>query len=227
MPDTILIIEDEPDVRELLTYHFRRAGYRTVTAAEGPAGLAMALDGAPALVVLDLMLPGMGGNTVCQRIKGDSRTAHIPVLMLTAKADEVDRILGLELGADDYVTKPFSPREVVLRVKKLLQPARGGATAAEVLTHGDIVVDLAKHVATVKGRPVDLTATEFNLLAMLLQRRGRVQSRDVLLRDVWGYEVDMDTRTVDTHVRRLRAKLGCSAGLVETVRGVGYRCINA
>ncbi|HPA18632.1 MAG TPA: response regulator transcription factor [Verrucomicrobiae bacterium] len=227
MSDTVLIIEDEPDVLALLVHHIERAGYRTATARDGAVGLGMVRDRLPALVMLDLMLPGMEGTAVCQKIKGDSRTAHIPVLMLTARADEVDRILGLELGADDYVTKPFSPREVVLRVKKLLQPNRGGMESAEVLRRGDIVLDRVRHVATANGRPLDLTATEFNLLAILLERRGRVQSREVLLRDVWAYEADVDTRTVDTHVRRLRAKLGESADVVETVRGVGYRCPNA
>jgi DNA-binding response OmpR family regulator len=177
----------------------------------------------PALIVLDLMLPQLAGTEVCKQLKADSRTAHVPILMLTAKAEEVDRILGLELGAEDYVTKPFSPRELVLRVKKLLDRAHGGAKPAEVLTHGDLVVDLAKHQAALKGRPVELTATEFKLLATLLERRGRVQTRDGLLQDVWGYEGDVDTRTVDTHVRRLREKLGKAADRIETVRGVGYR----
>jgi two-component system phosphate regulon response regulator PhoB len=227
MPDTILIIEDESDVLDLVVYHLKRAGYQTATARDGAAGLAKARDLLPAALVLDLMLPGMEGTEICKRLKADPKTAHIPVLMLTAKAEEVDRVLGLELGADDYVTKPFSPRELVLRVKKLLEHARGGVKPAEVLTHGDLVVDLAKHSATVKGRPVDLTVTEFRLLATLLERRGRVQPRDLLLRDVWGYEGDVDTRTVDTHVRRLREKLGKSADAIETVRGVGYRCAEA
>jgi len=227
MADTILIIEDEPDVLDLLVYHLRRAGYRTECCGDGAAGLTKALDTPPALIVLDLMLPGMEGTAVCQRIKADPRTAHVPVLMLTARAEEVDRILGLELGADDYVTKPFSPREVVLRVKRLLKSSATNPGAVEVVTHGDITIDLARYTATVKGRPMDLTATEFKLLAMLLQRRGRVQTREVLLRDVWGYDAAMDTRTVDTHVRRLRAKLRGRADLVETVRGVGYRCSSA
>lgn len=224
MAETILVIEDEPDVLDLLVYHLRRAGYRTESCGDGAVGLAKALDTPPALIVLDLMLPGMEGTAVCQRIKTDPRTAHIPVLILTARAEEVDRILGLELGADDYVTKPFSPRELVLRVKRLLKSAGSNTCAVEVVTHGDITIDLARYTATVKGRPMDLTATEFKLLTILLQRRGRVQTRDVLLRDVWGYDAAMDTRTVDTHVRRLRAKLRGCADLVETVRGVGYRC---
>jgi two-component system phosphate regulon response regulator PhoB len=176
-------------------------------------------------VVLDLMLPEVEGTDVCKRLKAEAKTAQIPILMLTAKAEEVDRVLGLELGADDYVTKPFSPREVVLRIKSILRRAQGEAEPAEVLKIGDIVVDRAKHEVTVKNKPVELTATEFKLLAMLMERRGRVQSRDRLLTDVWGYEGDVDTRTVDTHVRRLREKLGKAADCIETIRGVGYRFV--
>lgn len=223
MPDTILIVEDEQDVLDLVAYNLKKAGYHTVSARDGAAGLTKARDLLPALLVLDLMLPQMEGTEVCKRLKADPKTAHIPVLMLTAKAGEVDRILGLELGADDYVTKPFSPRELVLRVKKLLDRAKGGAKPVELLSCDDLVVDLAKHQVTLKGKPIDLTATEFKLLAMLLERRGRVQTRDRLLADVWGYEGDLDTRTVDTHVRRLREKLGKVADWIETVRGVGYR----
>lgn len=227
MPDTILIIEDETDVLDLVVYHLKKAGYQTFTARDGAIGLTKARDLSPALLVLDLMLPGMEGTEVCKRLKADPKTAHIPVIMLTAKAEEVDRVLGLELGADDYVTKPFSPRELVLRVKKLLVRAKGGAQPVEVLTHGDLVVDLAKHEATVKGRPVELTNTEFKLLGTLLERRGRVQTRDTLLHDVWGYEGDIDSRTVDTHIRRLREKLGKAGDRIETIRGVGYRFADA
>lgn len=224
MPDTILIVEDEEDVLELVVHHLRRAGYQTERASDGPTGLQKARSVLPNLVILDLMLPGLEGTTVCRQIKDDQRTAHIPLLMLTARADEVDRILGLELGADDYVTKPFAPRELVLRVRKLLARAGGAARPSAALARRDIVVDVATHTATAGTRPLDLTVTEFKLLAMLLERGSRVQSRDMLLRDVWGYEGDVDTRTVDTHVRRLRAKLGASAALIETVRGIGYRC---
>jgi DNA-binding response OmpR family regulator len=221
MTSTVLIIEDEPDVLDLVVFHLKKAGYQTATARDGAIGLTKARTLLPAALVLDLMLPGMEGTEVCKRLKADPKTGHIPVLMLTAKAEEVDRILGLELGADDYVTKPFSPRELVLRVKKLID--RGKAQPAEVLRRGDLVVDLAKHAVAVKDKPVELTATEFKLLATLMERRGRVQTRDTLLADVWGYEGDIDTRTVDTHVRRLRDKLGKAADLIETVRGVGYR----
>ncbi len=221
MNATILIVEDEPDVLDLIVFHLKKAGYTTATARDGQAGLTKARDLKPAALVLDWMLPGIEGIEVCKRLKAEAKTAHIPVLMLTAKAEEVDRILGLELGADDYVTKPFSPRELVLRVKKLIE--RGQKQPAEVLARGDLVVDLAKHAVTLKQRPVELTATEFKLLVTLMERRGRVQTRDTLLHDVWGYEGDLDTRTVDTHVRRLRDKLGKAADAVETVRGVGYR----
>ncbi len=223
MGDTILIVDDEQDVLDLLVYHLQRAGYKTLTARDGQTALQKAQDQLPALVVLDLMLPEVEGTEVCKRLKADAKTARIPVLMLTAKAEELDRVLGLELGADDYVTKPFSPREVVLRIKSILRRAQGEGEPAEVLKFGGIVVDLSKHEVTVKGKPLELTATEFKLLATLLERRGRVQSRDRLLNDVWGYEGDLDTRTVDTHVRRLREKLGKAADCVETIRGVGYR----
>ena len=223
MGDTILIVDDEQDVLDLLVYHLQRAGYKTLTARDGTTALQKAHEHLPALVVLDLMLPEVEGIEVCKRLKADSKTARIPVLMLTAKAEELDRVLGLELGADDYVTKPFSPREVVLRIKSILRRAQGEGEPVEVLKFGSITVDLSKHEATVKGKPLDLTATEFKLLATLMERRGRVQSRDRLLNDVWGYEGDVDTRTVDTHVRRLREKLGKAADCVETIRGVGYR----
>lgn len=223
MADTILIVDDEQDVLDLLVYHLQRAGYKPLAARDGATAIQKARDHMPSLVVLDLMLPEVEGTEVCKRLKADAKTAHIPILMLTAKAEEVDRVLGLELGADDYVTKPFSPREVVLRVKSILRRAQGDAEPAEVLKFGDVTVDRGKHEVAVKSKVVDLTATEFKLLATLMERRGRVQSRDRLLTDVWGYEGDVDTRTVDTHVRRLREKLGRAADCIETIRGVGYR----
>jgi len=223
MPETILIVDDEPDVSDLLVYNLQKAGYKTVTARDGNVALQKARDEVPSLIVLDLMLPQMDGTEVCRHLKADSKTAHIPIIMLTAKAEEVDRVVGLELGADDYVTKPFSPREIALRVKSVLRRASGKTAPAEILKFGDLTIDIAKHEVTLKGKVVDLTATEFKLLATLLERRGRVQSRDRLLTDVWGYEGDVDTRTVDTHMRRLREKLGKVSDYVETVRGVGYR----
>jgi DNA-binding response OmpR family regulator len=223
MPETILIVEDEQDVADLMMYNLRKAGYRVLAMRDGASGLKAAKDEIPSLVILDLMLPQLDGNEVCKQLKADPRTAGIPILMLTARAEEVDRVLGLELGADDYVTKPFSPREVMLRIRKLLERAAGPSASPEILKAGDIVVDQARHQALARNKPVDLTATEFKLLATLMERRGRVQTRDSLLNDVWGYEGNVDTRTVDTHVRRLREKLGKSADLIETVRGVGYR----
>jgi DNA-binding response OmpR family regulator len=219
----VLVVEDEPDVVEMLTRAFTRAsGFSVITAADGASGLRRAREEIPALVILDLMLPKMPGLEVCKILKSDSLTRHIPVLMLTAKAEEVDRIVGLELGADDYVTKPFSPREVVLRAQAIL---RRGQTSDETqsLVAGPIIIDGVRHQVTVNGKTVHLTSLEFKLLRTLVQRRGRVQERDRLLSDVWGYEAAIDTRTVDTHVRRLREKLGKAGDAIETIRGFGYR----
>ncbi len=218
----ILIIEDESDVADLLTLNLRKAGFRISTAADGASGLQKARDDRPDFIVLDLMLPKMLGLEVCRILKSDTATRHIPILMLTAKAEEIDRIVGLEFGADDYVTKPFSPREVVLRIKAILRRAEGGAED-EHLSAGSIVIDPARHEVSVHGKRVNLTSLEFKLLHTLMQRRGRVQARDRLLNDVWGYESVIDTRTVDTHVRRLRKKLGKAADAIESVRGFGYR----
>jgi phosphate regulon transcriptional regulator PhoB len=223
MAETILIVDDEPDVLDLLVYNLQKAGFKVNSARDGVTALRKARDETPALIILDLMLPQLDGTEVCRQLKADSKTAPIPIIMLTAKAEEVDRVVGLELGADDYVTKPFSPREIVLRVKTILRRASGKMGPVEVLKFGNLVVDIPKHEVVCSGRIVELTATEFKLLAMLMERRGRVQSRDRLLTDVWGYEGDVDTRTVDTHMRRLREKLGKAADYIETVRGVGYR----
>ena len=216
----ILIIEDENDVADLLTLTLRKAGFRISTRPDGASGLQNARDDKPDFVILDLMLPKMSGLEVCRILKSDTTTSHIPILMLTAKAEEIDRIVGLEFGADDYVTKPFSPREVVLRVRAIL---RRGETATESLTAGPISIDPARHEVRVNGKQVHLTSLEFKLLRLLMQRRGRVQDRDRLLNEVWGYESVIDTRTVDTHVRRLREKLGKVGDVIETVRGFGYR----
>jgi phosphate regulon transcriptional regulator PhoB len=226
--ESILIVDDEQDVVDLLVYNLQKAGYKTITTRDGTAALQKARDEVPSLIVLDLMLPQMDGIEVCRHLKAEPKTAHIPIIMLTAKAEEVDRVVGLELGADDYVTKPFSPRELALRVKGVLRRIGGKTAPAEVLKFGDLTVDIAKYEVTVKGKVTELTATEFRLLRTLLERRGRVQSRDRLLTDVWGYDGDVDTRTVDTHMRRLRGKLGRGvADYIETVRGVGYRFAGA
>jgi two-component system phosphate regulon response regulator PhoB len=220
---TILIIEDERDVVDLLALHLRKSGrFAVSTANDGASGLDKARNERPAFIILDLMLPKMPGLEVCKVLKTDPATRHIPIMMLTAKAEEIDRIVGLEFGADDYVTKPFSPREVILRIKAILR--RGEARQDdERLTAGAITIDPARHNVSVEGKRVNLTSIEFKLLCTLIQRRGRVQARDRLLNDVWGYESVIDTRTVDTHVRRLREKLGKAGTAVETVRGFGYR----
>ena len=219
----ILVADDEEDVLALVTNSLKSAGYSTLNADDGPSALASAREHMPALIVLDLMLPGMSGLEVCKALKSDSGTKHIPIIMLTAKSDEVDRILGFELGADDYMTKPFSPRELALRVQSVLRRTSAPQEAADILKLGDITVDRVRHQVSIRGKELELTATEFKLLSTLIERRGRVQSRDVLLNDVWGYESAIDTRTVDTHVRRLREKLGKSADCIETIRGFGYR----
>jgi DNA-binding response OmpR family regulator len=220
---TILIVEDERDVVDLLILNLRKAGgFAISVAADGATGLQKARTEKPAFVILDLMLPKMSGLEVCKVLKNDPETRHIPIMMLTAKAEEIDRIVGLEFGADDYVTKPFSPREVLLRIQAIM---RRGETKSdeERLTAGSITIDPARHRVSVAGKVVHLTSIEFKLLRTLLQRRGRVQARDRLLNDVWGYESIIDTRTVDTHVRRLREKLGKAGNAIETVRGFGYR----
>ncbi|HEU0208260.1 MAG TPA: response regulator [Candidatus Udaeobacter sp.] len=216
----ILIIEDENDVADLLALNLRKGGFKVSTAGDGVGGLQKARDDRPDFIILDLMLPKMSGLEVCRILKSDTATAHIPVLMLTAKAEEIDRILGLEFGADDYVTKPFSPREIILRIRAIL---RRGEKPEETLHAGAISIDPARHQVRVSGKRVHLTSLEFKLLRTLVQRRGRVQDRDKLLNEVWGYETVIDTRTVDTHVRRLREKLEKAGDIIETVRGFGYR----
>ena len=222
----VLVADDEADVLNLVCNNLKAAGFTPLRAEDGPTAVEQARSHLPSLIVLDLMLPGMSGLEVCKSLKAEPATKNIPIVMLTAKADEVDRILGFELGADDYMTKPFSPRELVLRVQSVLRRATAQPEKAEVLKVGDIVVDRSRHAVMVKGKELDLTATEFKLLSTLMERRGRVQSRDVLLNDVWGYESLIDTRTVDTHVRRLREKLGSVADCIETIRGFGYRMID-
>jgi len=215
-------VDDEPDVLDLVTYNLGQAGFQTDTAADGAEALRKARSTTPDLILLDLMLPEMDGLEVCKLLRRDAKTSAIPIIMLTARASEIDRIVGLELGAADYVPKPFSPRELVLRVKKRLEQT-SSASAANTYSFGPLQVDVSRHLVTVRGRRVELTATEFKLLVLLLQRIGHVQSRDQLLRDVWEYETHIDTRTVDTHIRRLREKLGPAAKYLDTVRGVGYR----
>jgi two-component system phosphate regulon response regulator PhoB len=223
MQHKILVVDDETDVLDLLVINLRSAGFLVIPVEDGASALTKARSDAPSLIILDLMLPAMSGLEICKVLKGDVATRHIPIIMLTAKGEEVDKIVGLELGADDYVTKPFSPRELILRVNRSLRRGKDKAPSVEKLAIGDLVLDHTRHEVLVRNEAVDLTATEFRLLALLMERRGRVQGRDRLLNDVWGYESIIDTRTVDTHVRRLREKLGSLAAYVETVRGVGYR----
>lgn len=223
----ILVVDDEPDALELVGFNLKQAGFEVITADDGAEALKKAREAVPDLILLDLMLPEMDGIEVCKALRRDVATAAIPVIMLTAKAAEIDRVLGLELGADDYVTKPFSPRELVLRVKNLLKRKTEPQGQPEQLTFGELNIDIPRHLVTVGGKRVDLTATEFKLLTTLATRRGRVQSRDQLLQDVWEYDNIIDTRTVDTHMRRLREKLGAAARYLDTVRGVGYRFVDA
>ena len=223
----ILVVDDEPEAVELLEFNLKQAGFDVVAAADGAQALKKARAALPSLIVLDLMLPEIDGLEVCKMLRRDPATARIPIIMLTAKAAEIDRVLGLELGAEDYITKPFSPRELVLRVQKVLKRGRTGEEEPDRLKFGDLIIDSPRHLVTWRGKRVELTATEFKLLLILAQRRGRVQSREQLLRDVWEYNSLIDTRTVDTHMRRLREKLGSAARNLVTVRGVGYRFLEA
>jgi two-component system, OmpR family, phosphate regulon response regulator PhoB len=220
---TILIIEDEKDLAELVAFNLEKEGYRPLLAADGISGLEKARTNSPDLILLDLMLPGLPGTELCKILKSSGTTARIPVIMLTAKGEEIDRVVGFEVGADDYVVKPFSTRELLLRVKAVLRRARPEAAAAETITIGAVCIDTGSHTVTVAGKRAELTSIEFKLLLNLAERPGRMQSRDQLLRDVWGYSYAGDTRTVDTHVTRLRTKLGEAGELIRTVRGFGYK----
>ena len=222
----ILVVDDEPDVLELVVYHLEKEAYRVDVADTGDKALKMARENLPSLLVLDLMLPGINGLEICRLLKRDPKTRDIPILMLTARAAEENRIKGLELGAHDYVTKPFSPRELVLRIKNLLRLTEKSPDGVELIEAGPFRLDTVRHQATADGRSLNITATEFKLLCLLASRPGEVQPRETLLRDVWGYEPTLDTRTVDTTMQRLRAKLGQAAHHLETVRGVGYRLID-
>jgi two-component system phosphate regulon response regulator PhoB len=224
-PAHVLIVDDERDLVRLVEFNLQQAGYETTTAYTGEEALQKVRHRVPDLVVLDLMLPDISGTEVCRQIKASPRTRQVPVLMLTARTDEVDRVVGFEVGADDFVTKPFSVRELVLRIRAILR--RGaGAQADDVREQvGPIRVDPEAHRAYVEGEEVALTALEFKLLTTFMSRLGRVQTRETLLQDVWGMASDLQTRTVDTHVKRLREKLGAGRDLIETVRGIGYRMV--
>jgi two-component system, OmpR family, phosphate regulon response regulator PhoB len=220
----ILIVDDEPDLVATVDYNLRREGYGTRTAANGRDALAAAMQSPqPDLVVLDLMLPDMPGTEVCRRLRGAEATKALPILMLTAKGDEIDRVVGFEVGADDYVTKPFSVRELLLRIGAILRRSQHEQGDASTVQFGRLSLDHDAHRVWVDGDEVALTALEFRLLGTFLSRRGRVQSRETLLSDVWGMSPEVTTRTVDTHVKRLREKLGPAGVYIETLRGVGYR----
>jgi two-component system phosphate regulon response regulator PhoB len=225
MNNTILVVDDEPDVMQLVTASLKGAGYQVLCADDGAECLAKARSAKPELIVLDVMLPEMSGLEICKVLKNDAATSAIPVILLTAKGEEIDRVVGLELGADDYVTKPFSPRELVLRVKSVLRRAATAQQKPVVTKIGTITVDRERCEVRLKGKMLELTPTEFKLLSILSERRGLVHSREKLLNEVWGYETAIESRTVDTHVRRLRDKLGNAADCIETVRGFGYRIV--
>ncbi|GFO65119.1 response regulator transcription factor [Geomonas paludis] len=220
---TVLVIEDERDLADLVAFHLEQEGYHCLIAGDGNTGLTEARRHRPDLILLDLMLPGMMGTEVCRLLKGGEQTSSIPVIMLTAKGEEIDRVVGFEMGADDYVVKPFSTRELMLRVRAVLR--RGGDRGGKgtQLTLGALRIDTEGHRVEVAGEEVQLTSTEFKLLMNLAERPGRVQSREVLLQNVWGYNYLGDTRTVDTHMTRLRTKLGVAGEMIKTVRGFGYK----
>ena len=224
MNTKILIVDDEEDILTLLEYNLEKAGFKVISADDGPEAIELTKKENPSLIILDIMLPSMEGTEVCKVIKRDNATSHIPIIMLTAKGEEVDRIVGLELGADDYITKPFSPRELVLRVKAVLKRMQGRQeSGSSNIKAGNIKIDLERSVVISNGKPIKLTATEFKLLVELVKARGKVLSRDALLDRVRGMDYYVTDRTIDTHIRRLREKLGKSAKHIETVRGFGYK----
>jgi two-component system, OmpR family, phosphate regulon response regulator PhoB len=224
MSDKILIVEDEIDVAELLAHHLQKEGFAVEIVGNGRVAFNWLKSERPALIILDLMLPEISGLDLCRIIKSNPGTEGVPIVMLSARIEEIDRVLGFELGADDYVVKPFSPRELVLRIRAILRRmSQDKEPGEQLLRVGDLVLDRSRHEVRAADRVIDCTATEFKLLAILMEREGRVQERDRLLSDVWGYDSIIDTRTVDTHMRRLRDKLGAHGRYIETVRGFGYR----
>ena len=223
-PRRILVVDDESDVTELVAYHLKAKGFEVETVNNPNSSIGLARSFLPDLVILDVMMPDLSGIQICRMLRADPKLKKVPVIFLTAKAEEHDRVQGFETGADDYICKPFSTKELILRVQTILRRLTEGAPEEpKHLEVGEIVVDTERHTVQVHGQPIDLTATEFNLLRLLMARRGRVQTREHLLLNVWNYETEIETRTVDTHVRRLREKLGTEADWIETIRGVGYR----
>ncbi len=226
MSQKIYIVEDEPDIREALRYNFSNEGFKVFTATDGEEALSNIKKVLPDVLILDLMLPGVSGIDVCKSIRADDDISDMSIIMLTAKGEEIDRVIGFELGADDYVTKPFSVRELILRVKVLLKKQRESLVANKLVTFGPIRIDLDAHEIKINDEEIILTALEFKLLQHLVKRKGRVQTREQLLGDVWGYSAEVTTRTVDTHIKRLREKLGNTSDYIQTIRGVGYRFSN-
>ncbi len=224
MNTTVLVVEDDGDILRLLDHHLRGAGFEVLSSQDGYQALSLARQHTPQLILLDLMLPGLDGLEVCRQLKQSAATKGIPIIMLTARGEEIDRVVGLELGADDYVVKPFSPRELILRIRAILRRSTSEPDSGGIWQEEGLQVDLEAHRVVVDGEAVTLTATEFKLLVELIRNRGKVQTRDQLLDKVWGYHFEGYARTVDTHVRRLRQKLGGYSEWIETVRGVGYRC---
>ena len=227
MAQSILIVEDEPDLVRTLEFNLRRQGYAVRSAQSCAQALARIAEASPDLILLDVMLPDRSGTDLCRELRAGPATRATPIIMLTARGDEIDKVVGFEAGADDYVAKPFSVRELMLRVRAVLRRSAQEAPSDDPdgpVAFGQVVLDSGAHALAVNGTPVRLTALEFKLLSHLLHRAGRVQRREQLLRDVWGYSADVTTRTVDTTVKRLREKLGICGAYIETVRGVGYRC---
>jgi DNA-binding response OmpR family regulator len=223
VPKKIVMIEDEPDITGLVTHYLEKEGYRVTAVRDGAKGLHQIKTEPPDLLILDIMLPEMDGLEICRRVRADSKTAALPIIMLTAKGEETDRVVGLEVGADDYLTKPFSPKELVARVKALLRRAERREEAPDRYVYGDLVLDPVRHEVRLKDREVVLTAKEFGLLERLLKERGRVLTRDSLLDKVWGYDADVISRTVDVHIRRLREKIPFLKDRIQTVKPFGYK----
>ena len=222
--ETVLVVEDEKNILELVKYNLEQEGYQVFTAIRGDLGLDLARKNKPSLIILDLMLPEIGGLEICKTLKNNEKTSAIPIIMLTAKSQELDKIVGLEVGADDYVTKPFSPRELMARVKAVLRRGRE-KPKDKILRSGILEIDTAKHVVSLKGKPVELTSKEYALLKTLMEADGRVLSRDFLLETVWGYHdsVNIETRTVDMHIGQLRKKLKMEGEQIVTIKNAGYR----
>ncbi len=225
MKEKILIVEDEKDIIKMLEYNLKKEGFRVIAAGDGEDAIDLAIRGQPDLILLDLMLPGMDGLEVCKALKKENKASAIPIIMLTAKSQESDKVVGLELGADDYITKPFSPRELIARIKAVLRRVNEKEKLPEIFQTGDLKIDFAKISVTVKDKPVELTAKEFELLRTLLKAKGRVLSRDYLLDTIWGFDhaMEIQTRTVDVHIRTLRKKLKTESKHIITVKNYGYR----